>query len=189
MLSDALAGEVLEGYQHDALNPVILDAANQGLNGSLLFNGPPRVRMPWVGPVAPSSARGQPEPPQSVGRSPRLPALKASPGVPSKPKGSPRSKASPRSFGSVGRVGGGRTRIGYSMRGAGILGSTEQQRRLEAAGEPSLMSALASTVSDVGKAEEEAHAVAPVPTAATLVEPQPPVTLEGGYSVGVVGIV
>ena len=70
-----------------------------------------------------------------------------------------------------------------------IRSSTEQQRRLEAAGEPPLMSAPAQTVSDVGKADEEAQAAAPAPAVAMLVEPQPPVTLEGGFSVGVVGIV
>ena len=185
VLSDAVAGEVLEGHQHDALNPTILDAANQGLNGSLLFNGPPRVRMPSV---APASERSQPESSFERGspasRSPRLPALKASPRVPVKPKGSPRS---------YGRSSGGRTRVGYSMRGAGILGSIEQQRRLEAAGPP-LSSTIARTVPNSGELGEDVHAPAPAalepsPGITMLVEPQTPITLDGGYSVGALDIV
>ena len=79
------------------------------------------------------------------------------------------------------------------MRGAGILGSIEQQRRLEAAGPP-LSSTIARTVPNSGELGEDVHAPAPAalepsPGITVLVEPQTPITLDGGYSVGALDIV
>ena len=170
VLHDAINGDVLDGQQHDSLYPAILDAASQGLAASRLFNPPnvqPDAQEP---PPDTSSYKGS--------RSPRLPALpagKASPrGTADPPKASPRGVVGTKTP----RSGGGRVRVGYSVRGAGVLGRLEQQQRLEAA---AAMKARAQASHDALAASQVLRAAdAADAGVAAHIDPQPSFSVEAG---------
>ena len=141
-----------------------------GLAASRLFNPPnvqPDAQEP---PPDTSSYKGS--------RSPRLPALpagKASPrGTADPPKASPRGVVGTKTP----RSGGGRVRVGYSVRGAGVLGRLEQQQRLEAA---AAMKARAQASHDALAASQVLRAAdAADAGVAAHIDPQPSFSVEAG---------